>query len=120
MTMWTSSIILGQVIILEICCSDTLRKSTQNSFQYKAKEARLSQHNLQFNKNEGGNNGHQFIGSSFGKNSTPIIREIIRSKQYALRPNKNNFEHKVSEEVKLDDSFESKEHHFSSEKKEVA
>jgi hypothetical protein len=51
--------------------------------------------------------GYHFIGSSFGKDSVPTLREVVKTKNLHRRQEQSIYENKVSEEVKLTDTGES-------------
>lgn len=61
----------------------------------------------QIKQNKGSNNDYHFIGSSFGKNSIPGIKEIINHKHTNSFIEPTFTEVKYSEEVKLTESNDS-------------
>ncbi|CAI2381529.1 unnamed protein product [Moneuplotes crassus] len=91
--------------------SDTLKKSSQNSFGVKSKD----KDHLKVKTNS--NNGsYHFIGSSFGKNSIPALKECMKEKQKLQKSDPIVYENKMSEEVKLNDTLQYSQEPQSSEK----
>ena len=83
-------------------------KSARSTINKESKHLDYDSNLRHTKKNKYTSNDYHFIGSSFGKNSIPNIKEIVSQRQLNSIVEPSHTEMKYSEEVKLTESVDSK------------
>ncbi|CAI2384542.1 unnamed protein product [Moneuplotes crassus] len=102
----------SMTILTELIIQKTLIKSSQHSVISK----KSKDYDRLKGKTDSNSGSYHFIGSSFGKNSIPGLKEFVEQRQKTQKEESVIYENKVSEEVKLNATLQYSQEFLSSEK----